>query len=336
MLLESPNHHLTSANNQKDEGGPVLGNKKESDPAEGFKVVVGHGDQVEAVASGDLALLGTVRTEGRQVKMNPKVGELSKQPESGQQVELESTEGDNVAAKENLAESRLVFGNVRSRSIDKVGKEESREVPVMSTVLDNVEGRHSSQGELVDKDGLEFALQKVEHDKHERQLLDAGVVKGLAVDGFLQEVEDGVDENGPEVLDNVDSSPAELGTKVLDGDFQRHRIARVLGNRLVDRQHGVLLLGSSGRVGHRQTETVDGETDLLCDLVGQLLHRLVLSQFHQFWELSDLFALGLEFNGHHGLSSLSLSLSVSVNLEQMNGHWAVVLTWGSENIWVWA
>jgi hypothetical protein len=97
VFLLGPDEHLTGRHGEEEtrchssrvssrtggrEGGrtgPVEGKGGEGRPGDGFEEVVGAGDDIESVASGDRTRLGTRGSEGTQVEMRDGVthrGEL--------------------------------------------------------------------------------------------------------------------------------------------------------------------------------------------------------------------------------------------------------------------
>lgn len=278
VLLDGPDGHLTTAHNQEKKGRPVLSDQQKGKPSQSFKKVVGERNQVEAVAARDLAVLGAVSTQRRKVKMCPKVGKFSKKPQGSEHMQLEGTEGDDMATEKKAGKSRALSASVGGRRVNKVRKVKARENPVVARVFEDVERGHGSKGEAVNKSGFDLTLQEMEHDKDKGKLLDPGVVKGLAVDSLLAKVKDWVDDKRAKVLNEVDSAPAQLGAEVLDANGDGLGVStdvvrqgQIVGERNVplDTLAG---LGRSlvvGRVGHGESDTMDRELAGLGNLLGE-------------------------------------------------------------------
>lgn len=83
--------------------------------------------------------------------------------------------------------------------------------PVVGAVLDEVKGRHGLAAESVDKDSLVLSLEEVDGDEGQGDPLRRRSRAGEHGE------DEGVDEEGSEVLDDVDRSPTHLRTEVLDG-----------------------------------------------------------------------------------------------------------------------
>ena len=100
-----------------------------------------------------------------------------------------------------------------ARVVDGQGAQQARDNPVEAAVLEDVAGRHGVGGELVHEEGLELALGEVQRDEPQREGLQVGgrARGGRAVDGGPQEVDQRVDEQGPEVFDQEDGAPGDLG-----------------------------------------------------------------------------------------------------------------------------
>lgn len=96
MLLERPDVHLSNGNSGEDGGcegkaksalplmlegsvltSPVEGEEGEGDPDDRLEEVVGAGNEVEAVASGDGASASSRRAEGAEVEVGDEVANLA-------------------------------------------------------------------------------------------------------------------------------------------------------------------------------------------------------------------------------------------------------------------
>ena len=83
LLLLGPERHLTGGDGQEQDGGKVAtAEHDDRQPGQSLKEVVWAGDEVEAVAPGDLALGASVgRAQVAQRHMRRVVGRLGKQPQ---------------------------------------------------------------------------------------------------------------------------------------------------------------------------------------------------------------------------------------------------------------
>lgn len=85
----------------------------------------------------------------------------------------------------------------------------------MGGVLEDVQERHGGQGEAVDEERLELALEEVQHNHPKGQGLQgrgALVEGGQGVDVRAEVVEERVDEERAEVFDDEDGTPGDLRT----------------------------------------------------------------------------------------------------------------------------
>lgn len=81
----------------------------------------------------------------------------------------------------------------------------------MGTVLEDVERRHGSSREAVNKQSFELALQEMQHTHYHGNCLELRRGFRGAVDERTTVVEERVDEEGAQVFDDKDSSPRDLG-----------------------------------------------------------------------------------------------------------------------------
>jgi hypothetical protein len=228
LLLLGPNSHLSSSNRQEENSREVTtGKNGDSSPGHGLEQVVGTGNQVESVSTGNGALGGSAGTEVTESDVGKVVGELGEEEQSDGSVE-NSLVGSRIKSLGPPRSRHDTGGNVQP-----VGQVESGENPVVSAVLEDVESGHGGGGEAVDKDGLILALQEVQEDQGANELLSLGRrgddTGGGRVDGSGQvahgvpggsgvEVrterseEERVDQKGSEVLDEEDGAPGNLGT----------------------------------------------------------------------------------------------------------------------------
>lgn len=85
----------------------------------------------------------------------------------------------------------------------------------MGRILEDVGVGHGREGEAVDEDGFQLALEEVQCDHPEGEGLKGGgaLVEGRElVDVGAKVVEDRVDEKGSEVFDDEDGAPCDLRT----------------------------------------------------------------------------------------------------------------------------
>lgn len=201
LLLLSPDRHLTDSDRNEQRRAPVPVHKQDRNPRHALKSVVGASHPVEAKASGNAAISATRAAEGTQRQVCGEVGELA----------------EDVQRHGGVGQEGRGVG-LCGRGVGRVGEvcdQDAGEQPVVGGVLEDVEERHGSQGEAVDEEGLELALEEVQHDHPEGQGLKgrrAIVEGGQGVDVRTEVVEEWVNEERAEVLDDKDSTPGDLRT----------------------------------------------------------------------------------------------------------------------------
>lgn len=118
--------------------------------------------------------------------------------------------------KRNACVIKVVDGwargsGVRGRGVSPVGDIGARDDPIMATVLEDIDKRHSCERKLVDEEGLVFALEEMEKHHCEGQLLGYREGRHLAaVDVGSKRVDGEMDEDRAQVLDDKNSSPGKL------------------------------------------------------------------------------------------------------------------------------
>lgn len=80
----------------------------------------------------------------------------------------------------------------------------------MGAILEDVDQRHRGGGEAMNEEGLKFALDKVQGDEGDGEGLECGGRRQAGV-------KHGVDENRPEVFDQEDGAPGDLGAWMFGG-----------------------------------------------------------------------------------------------------------------------
>ncbi|KAH3687665.1 hypothetical protein WICPIJ_001350, partial [Wickerhamomyces pijperi] len=100
--------------------------------------------------------------------------------------------------------------DVEEAAVD--GDQRAAKHPVVEAVLEQVEQWHSGVGESVDKHVLDLSLEVVD----DVQLVDQLVLLWLVEDVVVSNV---MKDQRTQVLDQVHCSPADLWTKILDGEL---------------------------------------------------------------------------------------------------------------------
>lgn len=205
---------------------------------------------------------------------------------------------EKVERNTRSVDERLVsLGSERCRAVDEVGAHETRDSPVEEAVLEDVPEGHGVGGELVDKERLDLALDKVQDDQGKGQPLGGG--HGLV--SILVEIgtggDDGdVEKDGSEVLDNEDGLPSNLRaciymlqrlmekymdmglTKILYEDFARRDnswlindtslavLESLLGRGI--KQSNTVVVADPGNLCYQDLEVVDGSISIELDRGG--------------------------------------------------------------------
>lgn len=201
LLLLSPKRHLANGDRNEQRCAPVPVHKQDRNPCHALESVVRASHPVEAKASGHAAIGATRAAESAQGQVCGEVGELAEDVQRHGGV---GQEGRGVG----------VCG-WRAGRVGEVCDQDAGEQPVVGGVLEDVEERHGGQGKAVDEEGLELALDKVQHDHPKGQGLQgrgAIVEGGQRVDVRAEVVEERVDEERAEVLDDEDGTPGDLRT----------------------------------------------------------------------------------------------------------------------------
>ena len=205
VLLVSPLDHLEHAHNiESDTGDSEASEDVETKPGHDLTEVVRGVNKLEEEAVGEDNCVPAFLAELREHNVADEVAEHRDDKPGHAEVH---TPGRGLHAV--------------CRDVD-VPADEERCGVVVGAVLEQVEDRHGEGPELVDKDGLELALDVVDvpEDKGEAlgeievHLCFIVVERGPEAQG-----EDGVDDEGPEVLDEVHGAEGDLGAEVLEDDL---------------------------------------------------------------------------------------------------------------------
>lgn len=262
MLLDGPDVHLAKTNSGENVGRPVAAHEGNGDPADHLEEVVGARNEVEAVAKGDLVVLGAVVSQRSQVEVGPEVGSLSPKPQGGHEVEEQRSSLKEAGGEEEPFPQRSLRRRKGSRSVDEEGEVEASDEPVVTRVLEEVEQRHGGRGKLVDVDGLNLSLEEMQHAQSEHQLLCKRVLEALSVEELLAKEDDGVGQKRTQVLENEDGSPGDLGTQVLHKHHGRVG-EEIVADSVLGLEHNVLLLGSGSSaillIGHSEPNSGFGQ-----------------------------------------------------------------------------
>jgi len=193
---------LTSTHNQEDVAEDGVGEDGEGRPGASFPEVISATHHAETPSSGDATGSGARRSEVSESDVAHKVHELE---------ESESSSKHVVAVFASASPLRL--GVVR---MEEEVHGESHQQPVVRAVLENVEYGHRVVGEAMDVQSLKFALHIVAHHHRTSQpLVKRQRFLSLPEAGPRCEKEAG-NENRSEVLDQEDSSPANLSANVFE------------------------------------------------------------------------------------------------------------------------
>lgn len=199
LLPLGPHAHVVAPDNQRQGERPAPGSHDGADPANHLEHVVGARDDGEADARGDLPLGAATGPQAGEVHVDGGVADLA---------EDEDGEADHVD------EGLVGGGGERGGRVEGVGGEDAPEGPVEERVADDVPGGHGRGGELVHEDGLELALGEVRDDHGEGEALGLRErARGHGrprVDVGAERENQGVDEEGAEVLDDEDRPPRDL------------------------------------------------------------------------------------------------------------------------------
>lgn len=201
LLLLGPKRHLTNSDRDEQRCAPVPVHKQDRDPRHALESVVRASHPVETKASGHAAISATRAAESAEGQVCGEVGELA----------------EDVQSHGRVGQERRGVGvcGWRVGRVGEVCDQDAGEQPVVGGVLEDVQERHGGEREAVDEEGLELALDEVQHDHPERQGLQGrrALVEGRqGVDVRAEVVEERVDEERAEVLDDEDGTPGDLRT----------------------------------------------------------------------------------------------------------------------------
>lgn len=156
---------------------------------------------------------------------------------------------------------QLLPVGTRVGGVDVPRREDTSHEPVEGRVTEDVEGRHGVGRELVQKHGLELALDEVQLEEGEDDPLDLGdggldlvlvQIRAELVDVGADRDHEGVDQDGSEVLHHEDGAPCHLGAcwsvsrgRILRRRSNQGRLTEILHQELALRQNGGLVLKQS-------------------------------------------------------------------------------------------
>lgn len=202
LLLGSPDSHLSAAHSNEEQDTPAQATDQvDASPREDLKQVVRASDQTKSKARWDTPLGGTRATKVAQDQVGVQVGQLRKDEET-----------------QACIQEILVWGvscRSRIRTEGPVGDVEACQEPVVSTVLEDVAGRHGGIAEAVDEDRFELAFQEVGAQKCADQKLGVGGVRERLIEVIVdvrpqREEEEGGDQERAEIFNDEHGPPSDL------------------------------------------------------------------------------------------------------------------------------
>lgn len=215
LLAPAPGVHVVRPDDNEQQQGRAAGHQDNTNPSNDLEHVVGARHQAKTVAVRDLAGRLPGLAQVREVPMHVEVGQLA-----------DGVEGHAHVGDEVVGGGAARQGGGGEGGVDLEGAEEAGDGPVEQRVAEDEGEGHGVGGELVQEQGLELALDEVRADHGEGGLLREGQRRGAVVGdghevldqrvhGWVQLVphaeEEGVEEEGAQVLDEVDEAPADLG-----------------------------------------------------------------------------------------------------------------------------
>lgn len=202
FLLGSPDSHLSTAHSNEEQNTPAQATDQvDTNPREDLKQVVRASDQTKSEAGRDTPLGGTCAAQVAQDQVGVQVGQLRKDKETQARIH------------------EILVGAVgcrsRIRTEDPVGDVEACQEPVVSTVLENIAGRHGGIAEAVDEDRFKFAFQEVDTQKGADQELGIGGVRKRLIEVVVdvlpqREEEKGGDQKRTEIFNDEYGPPPDL------------------------------------------------------------------------------------------------------------------------------
>jgi len=138
---------------------------------------------------------------------------------------------------------------------------EAHENPVVRTVLEDIEERHSVSAESVHKESLQLTLNIMAYAHGNTQLLTKVVLRSSAIDLFLEDNEEHRNTDWTEVLDEEDSGPAYLSSKVLEDESDL--LGQFFLGKEITEQCSFVRHGFTLGVSNGESHSVDVEVLLL-------------------------------------------------------------------------
>lgn len=146
LLLLAPRAHLRSRNNQKQDGAQTPAHKSNTDPRKDLKEVVRARNEIETDATGNAALGGAWASQVLKYHVRVKVEQFA----------------DDKEGYAGVGDERVrSICSWAPRSIGPESEVDTRQGPVVCTVLENVACRHRGGREPVHEQGLILTLDEV-------------------------------------------------------------------------------------------------------------------------------------------------------------------------------
>jgi hypothetical protein len=208
LLLPRPHRHLPTRNRHKDCRTPTPIHHPHSNPRHNLKEVIRarHRNHAEDATLWNASLRSTCTAQTHERDVRTQIPQFANHKQ-------QDREGIPPAIRRWVRCRTIDAGGVSAQS-----DVEAAEDPVVSGVLEDVEEGHGCIGEAVDEEGFEFALGEVQDDEDHGEELGGGgrgdVDAVVVVEVWADQVDEGVDEEGAEVLDEEDGAPGYLGAWV--------------------------------------------------------------------------------------------------------------------------
>jgi hypothetical protein len=242
MLLDCPESHLHSGDQEEYVGSDYLSHYGECQPAECLPEIVGAAYKVETPPFGDPTLCGARLSQVAKSDVAHQVHELKHSKDT--------CEGQGQCGRDPLG--ACVVGVQEEVHVD-----ESENEPVVAAVLEKIEEGHSIIAESVHEQGLQLSLKVVTDDHRDTDFLVESKRIGFAVNLFLQKTQYCSDKNGTKVFDQEYSLPRYLRAEVLE-----HHSDDLLGGTVIANSFPFISESRAPAIPNSESDSLNSDLSL--------------------------------------------------------------------------